>query len=182
VSEGPENAELIDELVFEADKEGDTKPAWHRHVALSSLVLSLLAAMGALFAGMSAHEALVERTEEIMDVSRLQADRISIEILENRHRLLEAMEEEVSAEEARKVQEYREHAGDMRLEAQHLEAVVESSMHAHLLLAICVTLLSVGITLGGMAIILETRVLWLSGLVLGAGGGMGVIYGIALML
>lgn len=62
------------------------------------------------------------------------------------------------------------------------EDVVRTSTHAHVIFAIAVTLLSVGITLGGMAMIARKRFLWIIGLVFGVGGAVSLVFGLRDML
>jgi hypothetical protein len=47
------------------------------------------------------------------------------------------------------------------------EAETQLTGYTHLVLAVAVTVLSVGITLGGMAVVVEERSLWIVGLGLG---------------
>jgi len=52
--------------------------------------------------------------------------------------------------------------------------------HANNVLAIAVTVLSVGITLSGMAVVVEEKRLWLAGLIIGAGGVLALALGIVM--
>jgi hypothetical protein len=63
-------------------------------------------------------------------------------------------------------------------EALAEESTMQSVSATHLILAVAVTALSVGITLSGMAIIVEQEVLWLVGLVFALIGIVGVTYGV----
>ena len=53
---------------------------------------------------------------------------------------------------------------------------------AHVIFAIAVTLLSMGIILAGMAVVIERKWLWATGLVIGTAGSLSVAIGIAVML
>ena len=71
MSEGEVSSELIDEMVMEtvkADEAGEG-PKWHRQVALSSLILALLAALSGLLAGLTASQEVHIRTQEIMELN-----------------------------------------------------------------------------------------------------------------
>jgi hypothetical protein len=62
-------------------------------------------------------------------------------------------------------------------EVSREESLVRETTHAHLVFAVAVTLLSIGITLGGMAIIARQRFLWIIGLVFGLAGAVSVALG-----
>jgi hypothetical protein len=72
MTEYSESAELAAELALDEFSEG--VPSWHRGVAFTILVLSVVTALSALLAGMTAHETLLDRTEEIIDISIAEAD------------------------------------------------------------------------------------------------------------
>ena len=59
-------SEIAGEMALEELGEG--VPSWYRGVALTILALSVVTATAALLAGMTAHETLLDRTEEIIDV------------------------------------------------------------------------------------------------------------------
>lgn len=185
MSEIGESSELVDELVMETVKgeEGTHRaPKWYRQVALTSLVLALLTALGGLLAGMTAHEALLERTKEIIDVSRLEGDRISVEVLQSKHEILTSLEQQVDPGEVALIQAYEEEARELSREAMREEGQTQAIGSAHLVLAVAVTVLSVGITLSGMAVVVEERGLWIAGMVIGAVGALGLAVGIVMTL
>lgn len=185
MSEFGESAELVDELVMESVKEeeaGHKGPRWHRYVALSSLVLALLTALGGLLAGMTAHEALLERTKEIIEVSRLEGDLVRVDVLRAKHEILASLGEPVDPAEVAQIQAFEEEAAELASEAGREEEQAQATGYVHLVLAIAVTVLSVGITLGGMAIVVEEKRLWLAGMGIGAVGVVGLAFGIVLML
>jgi len=185
MSEIGESTELVEELVMESAKEdqlGHKSPRWHKQVALTSLVLALLTALGGLLAGMTAHEALLERTKEIIEVSQLEGDRVSIEVLTAKHEILASMGQPVDPVEMAQIEAYEEEVSELEREARREEVQAQETGFSHLVLAIAVTILSVGITLGGMAVVVEERVLWIVGLVVGLVGAVGLGFGIAAML
>ena len=184
MSEIGESTELVEELILEAVKEdeaGHRSPRWHRYVALTSLVLALLTALGGLLAGMTAHESLLERTREIIDISRAESDRISVEVLQAKHEILASLGEAVDPAEIALIQTYEEEEAELAMEAALGEAKTQVIGYTHLVLAIAVTVLSVGITLGGMAVVVEERSLWIAGIAIGLVGTVGLAFGIVMM-
>jgi hypothetical protein len=143
---------------------------WITQVALSTLVMALLSALGALMAAISAHESLLERTQEVLDFVRLQNDRLEIEVLRAKHDLLRQSGVEPAASELSRIRAYETDLLRMTEQTTEEEAVVRTSAHAHLVFAIAVTLLSVGITLSGISMIARRRPLWIAGLAFGLAG------------
>jgi hypothetical protein len=90
-SELGETAEAARELIVEEMQEKTETAEWVRKVALSAIVMALISAIGALLAGITANESLMERTEEILEVSRLESDRLHVEVLRSKHDVLRAL-------------------------------------------------------------------------------------------
>jgi len=173
--------ETIHEYVAESHS-GPSTPRWHTYVALSTLVMALLSAMAALMAALSAHESLLERTREIVDFVALETDRIEIEVLRSKHDILRQFEVMPPPDELSRIRTYQEDVATLMETTAEEEAVVGASNRAHIVFAIAVTLLSVGITLGGMSLIAKQRFLWIIGLVFGAAGTLSVAIGFRTMI
>ena len=109
MSEGMESVELTNELIMEEAKEqgGDSeRQRWHKGVALTTLVLAMLAALGGLLAGITAHEAVLERTEEIINVTRMNREIIEVDVLKTKHVLLDSMGEAHDEAELEKIRRF----------------------------------------------------------------------------
>ena len=184
MSESESSAELVEELVLESAKEDEPGkgPRWHKQVALSSLVLALLAALAGLLAGLTASQELHVRTREIMEVTRLENERVTIQVLRAKHELLEGLGRAADPDELAQIQVFEEETEALGAELAAEERQDQRTGNTHLILAIAVMLLSVGITLGGMAIVVEEKFLWYAGLAVGAVGILGLVLGIVRML
>jgi len=185
VPELNDSTELTNELIMDEVKEDKAErdpPTWHTWVAMSTLLMASLIAIGALLAGITAHEALFDRTEEIIAVSTSQGARIAVEVLKTKHEILISMGETPAKAEIAQIQPYDTEVAELQYEVNRDEAIVQSAIHTHLVFAIAVTLLAVGISLSGMAIILDSKLLWYAGMVFGVVGAMGVGTGIVMML
>lgn len=79
------------------------------------------------------------------------------------------------------IQAYDERIAALELEAEEEESRVQLVNSTHLSLAISVTIMSVAITLSGMAVIVEQKSLWYAGMIVGLVGTIGVLYGAATM-
>ena len=178
------SSELVDELVIESAKENEPgeSPRWHRQVALSSLILALLAALAGLLAGLTASQELHVRTQEIIELTRLESERINVQVLETKHELLDSLGRAVDPDELAQIQAYEEEVRALGTELGAEQRQEQRTGSTHLILAIAVLLLSVGITLGGMAIVVEEKRLWYAGLAIGASGFLGLALGVVRML
>jgi cytochrome c peroxidase len=96
MSELPETVETAEDFITDAmdsQEAGDGHPRWHKHVALTTLVMALLTALGAMLASMSATQSLIERTQEIIEVNSLEGDRFYMETLKSKHEILTTLGE-----------------------------------------------------------------------------------------
>lgn len=185
MSELTEMVETAQDAVTEAveSKEvGDEHSRWHNRVALTTLVMALLAALGALLASRTANEALLGRTKEIIEISRLEGDRISVEMLKSKHEILIALGETPDPAERERIKAFETGMRELKAESARQEALATSIISAHEVFAIGVTMLSLGITLGGMAIVVERKFLWTVGLLFGMIGVLAVGTGVLMML
>jgi hypothetical protein len=185
MSELTEITETAQDAVIEAveSKEvGEEEPRWHRQVALTTMIMALLAAFAGLLSGVTANEALLERTREIIAVSHLEGDRAFVETLKSKHEILTALGETPDQGEIERVAAFEEKMRELEATTAREEALVLTVTNAHLVFATAVTLLSLGITMGGMAVVIERKLLWTAGLVIGAVGAVCVGMGVFTML
>jgi hypothetical protein len=167
---------------FESEEGTERHPRWHRQVALTTMIMALLAAFGSLLAGITANEALLERTIEIIEVSYLEGDRVYVETLRAKHEILAAVGETPNSAEFEAVLAFEEEMRELEADAAREEELVLATAHTHMIFAVAVTLLALGITLGGTAVVVERKLLWVAGLVFGAAGAAGVGLGVLRML
>jgi hypothetical protein len=185
VSELGESIELATELALETVKEDGSeggRPRWYMYVALSTLLMALLTAIGALLAGVTSDEALLKRTEEIMEISILEGDRVQVDILSAKHEILVSLGKTPDEAEVERVREFKDAIEELAADVQREEKRIISSNSSSLVLAVAVTLLSVGITVSGMSVIVEQKMLWIVGIVFGVAGAVGVGIGVVTMV
>ncbi len=176
MSEFEEAAEAAKDTVLEeAEQLVEKKPSWVAWLAISTMAMALFSAVGALLAGITANEALMERTHEIVEVVDRDRDQIEIEILRSKHDVLKALGVAPDKDE-RKIVEKSRDVRRLTAEIKEEELTVGRTMRAHEIFAIGVTLLSIAITLSGMAVVLQRRRVWHIALGLGSVGASVVIY------
>ncbi len=165
MSEYSESAELATELALEDIEE--RSPGWFRGVAFTTLAFSVLASIAALLAGMTAHEIILERTEEIVAVTNSDADRISAEVLRSKHEIQIALGVTPDAEEVEEVAALEAKAAEENEEALTDEAAVREYSSEHLVFALAATIFAVAIAVTGLSAIVRQRWLWGAGIVMG---------------
>ncbi|NIV29597.1 MAG: DUF4337 family protein [Anaerolineae bacterium] len=117
-----------------------------------------------------------------MELTLRENERVNVQVLKAKHELLEGLGRAVDPDELAQVQAFEQEIEALAAELVAEERQDERTSGTHLILAIAVMLLSVGITLGGMAIVVEEKFLWYAGLVVGAAGILGLILGVVRML
>ena len=169
MSEYSESAELATELALE-ELEGHT-PSWFRGVAFTTLVFSVLASISALLAGITAHEIILERTEEIVAVTDRDADLITAEVLRSKHEVQIALGVIPDAEEVEEIAALDAEAAAEDAEAAADEAAVRENSSEHLVFALAATIFAVAIAVTGLSAIVRQRWLWGAGIVMGVVAG-----------
>jgi hypothetical protein len=185
MSELPETVESAQDFVtdvMDSQEVGDGHPRWHKHVALTTLVMALLTALGAMLAGMSATQSLIDRTQEIIEVNSLESDRIYVETLKSKHEILTALGETPNQAEMMAITAFEKGIQELDTQAADEETLVLTATWSHHIFVIAVALLSLGTALCGMSIIVNQKYLWGAGLLFGAIGTVGVGLGVLRML
>lgn len=147
-------------------------------MAFTILVLSVVTALAALLAGMTAHESLLDRTEEIIDVSIAETDQLTIEILRSKHELQAALGQPLDPAEVAEIERIEAEAERYEEEAVEAEASALGAASNHLLLAIAATIAAIAIAVTGLAPIVFQRWLWIVGIVIGSVATLLLVIGI----
>lgn len=185
MAEGPNTVEMADDFVeevVETSEEGHKQPHWHRHVAITTLVMALLTALAAMLAGMSSHQALLERTLEIIEINSLEGDQFQVEIFKSKHEILTALGEMPDQAEVKAIASIEDEVQELKPQVDIEEDLVLSTMETHNFFAAAAALLSLGTALDGMSVIVNRKYLWVAGLVFGAMGTVGLVWGVIRMV
>lgn len=185
MSEQTDAAETAQDAIIEnVESKGVTveHPGWHKLVAITTMIMALLAAIGGMMTAISSHEALVERTRAIIELNYLEGDRLYVETVKNKHEMLIALGETPDPAEIESIALYEESMEGEKGNIAQEAALALTAGNVHVVFAVAVTLLSLGITLGGMAVIVETMWLWVAGILIGGAGAVGISIGIGWLL
>ena len=172
-----ESAEIAADLNLEETTE--SVPSWYRGVSLTILVLSIVTAVAALLAALSAHETLLDRTEEIIGVAIVGDDQLTIDLLWAKHDLQTALGQEVSEGEVKRIEDIEDEIQELESGIASEDALARTSVGNHLVLSIAATLAAIAIAVTGLAPILRRRWLWAVGAGIGAIGVAFLVVGVA---
>lgn len=143
---------------------------WQRHVHLLSTLFAVLAALGALFAGMTSNDLVIKQTREIVALSQLESNRVIAEVSASRQAILDAMNSpELSPEGKKKTQVSLENVSPLDVSARY-NTLVKVGLRKHELFAIGSTIVSLAISLSGLAVFLCRRFIFYASIALGTGG------------
>ena len=145
MSELPESVETAEDFitdVMEPQEVGGGHPRWHKHVALTTLIMALLTALGAILAGMSSHQAMIERTQEIIEVNSLEGDRVYVETLKSKHEILTALGETPDQAEITTIAAFEKEIQELETQAAGEETLVLTATRSHHTFTIAVALIT----------------------------------------
>jgi hypothetical protein len=155
---------------------GEDRPRWQTWASLSSLIMALLAAGGALLSAITANGLLLEKMKDINHTSRLESELLSVEVLKAKHDILMAMGQNPDVSEASRLKSLIENAGERQVEVHREDTNILITAHTHEVFSLGVTLLSIAIALCGMSVVSKRKLLWGGGLAVGAAGV--ILYGL----
>jgi len=178
---GQTEQDFVNEMI-DSREAGEEHPRWHKHVSLIILIMALLSAMGVVLAGMTAHQALIERTEEILEVNIMEGDRIYVETLRSKHEILTALGESPDQAEIEAIEAFEKEKRELGRETAVEEVMVQTATSTNRIYTIAVALLSLGTALCGMSIIADWKPLWIVGIVFGVIGTIGLGIGVLTMI
>lgn len=144
-------SEAINEKAEELFRAEESK--WTLFVAISTALMAVFAALGALFAGHHSNEALISQIKASDQWAFYQAKSIKAEI-----RKLSPQTATKSPEEVNQEQEA------IKKTAEGDEHESEAHLQRHVVLSRCVTLLQVAIAISAISIITRRRFLWYAGM------------------
>lgn len=179
-SEFEETAEAAHDQIKEKSlKEGgEEKPQWIDWVAISTMAMAIFTALGALLAGITANEMMVNRTKEILEFAQMETDRIEIELLKSKHEILTSLGVTVDDSEIERIRKNKREFEEMKADVEAVESEARKRIYEHELFAIGATLLSIAITLCGVSVVVMQKKIWAIGLVVSVIGvgfiGMGI--------
>lgn len=171
--------ENIDESVEKAER----APRWIRYLSLSTAIIAVFAAVASLESGANSNEAILEKSEAMLNQSRA-SDQWAYFQAKGMKSALAASQAEMVADRVQLADKlrgdadrYKREADAIQDRAKELEKKVEENNQAsedlmahHHRFAIAVTLLQIAIALSAIAALTRRQPLWFLGLGVSAAG------------
>ncbi len=161
---------IIDGIIDDIQESAPAELAWNRWVALSSVLLTIFAALSGSGASLSQHEAAMLRSEQTQSIAMMAGKRSVLHEVETQALLLSAMDKPSSPELSDIRAQLERDSAELSSEIEASRAKAADYQHAHERYEYAAMLLSLAIALCGMAIILRRKWVWGLGLALGTGG------------
>ena len=128
-------------------------PKWIEWAALSTMAMALFSAAGGLLAGMTGNEALIERQEQIAELIRMNRMELEAEVRLTRLVVIKSAGETPEPSLLKDIEAANKKVSEYSKQASEDVADSKTALRTHELFAIGTTILSVAITLTGMAVI-----------------------------
>ncbi len=161
--------EVKEELAKEKAEEKKERRGLNR-IALSTGILSALAAIAAMTAGSLANEGMLAQMQATDQWAFYQAKSTKRHLDENTIAILKTLQKPVPPELPAEVAKLRSAQEEIQKEAQKLQVESQENLRRHELFAHSVAALQVGISLGAIAALLRKPAVWYLGLSIAAIG------------
>ena len=172
-----ETAECGIDLTIVSQRE-DAGRRWLEFAAFSCLLMAMVMAVGALLAGMTANEALISRQKQIAELSEANFLLLEHKIVENRVFYMKIEDMGIAPDMKQEMEEWKRRGEKL---TEHAKVDVEESeavFHIHEILVIGVTILSLAISLTGLATLVKRPKIWYISLVVAIVGVVFVANGV----
>ena len=143
---------------------------WTMGVALTTALLAVCAAIGAMLAGHYANESMLEQMQSSNQWNYYQAKSVKENVLRSKMDLLEAFGKPASDKDLEKLTEYKHEQEEIRTEADKLTKESAHHMHLHSRIARSVTLFQVAIGVSAISVLTGRRIFWFAGIASGIAG------------
>jgi hypothetical protein len=147
--------------------------AWLSHVALSTAILAVLAAIAGLLSGMHANEAMMSQIQASDQWGYYQAKSIKASVLDAKMTLTATATEK----DKEKAAQYQEEQAEIKREAEHKQAEAKSNFHRHEIFARGVTMFQIAIAIAAISALTRRRRFWVVSLVFGLAGSVFLVLG-----
>jgi hypothetical protein len=168
----PEEIEVPTEHLHEQLEEAvhHSQESWIMMVALTAALLSVLAAISALFAGHYANEAMLEQIQASDQWSFYQAKGIKSAVLDSKMEVLKQMGVEADEKDVSNSERYREEQKEIKKEATEKQEGSGKHLIQHNALAKGVTLFQIAIAICAISALTRRKWLWYGSILLGIAG------------
>ncbi len=154
----------------EMEHHAHSGPRWIMGVALSSVLLAVLAAVASFQAGHHESEAMLSQLAASDQWSFFQSKSIKESQLKSKMDILEALGKSVAEEDKKRVEKYAEEKKEIQDRAEEKQKESAFELKAHQLFAPSVTMFQIAIAMGAIAALTKKKPFWFVSLGIGAIG------------
>lgn len=147
-----------------------SQESWIMMVALTAALLSVLAAITALFAGHFANEAMIEQIKASDQWAFYQAKGIKAAVLESKISMMSQMGKEIDEKDAKNAERYKDEQQEIKKDATEKQEGSAKDLVQHNALAKGVTLFQIAIAICAISALTHRKWLWYSSILLGIAG------------
>lgn len=162
--------EKLKEINEAAEEMFEAKERWTLHVALSTAVIAVLAAIAGLIGNHHANEAMLEQIKSSDKWAYYQSKSIKAEIATATATMLTAMGKPLEGNIEDKKAKYEKEKADIKDDAEKEQTSSESHMRQHVVFAKSVTIFQIAIAISAISILTRRKWLWYCCLALSAVG------------
>ena len=162
--------EKLKEIQEAAEEAFEQKERWTLHVALSTAVIAVIAAIAGLVGSHHANEGMLEQIKASDSWAFYQAKSIKAEITTSTNTMLIAMGKPADSKLEEKMAKYDKDKEEIKKEAESAQASSEQHMRQHVVFAKSITIFQIAIAISAISILTRKKVLWHICLVLSAVG------------
>jgi hypothetical protein len=147
-----------------------SQESWIMMVALTAALLSVLAAITALFAGHYANEAMLEQIQASDQWAFYQAKGIKSAVLESKIDLMKQMGKEADEKDVKNAERYKDEQQEIKKEATTKQDESARHLVQHNALSKGVTLFQIAIAICAISALTRKKWLWYGSILLGIAG------------
>jgi len=144
----------------------EKKERWTLHVALSTAIIAVLAAIAGMLGNHHANEAMLEQISSSDKWAFYQAKSIKAEVAASTVQILAALGKPVPADNAGKMEQYKADKEKIKEEAEEAEKSSAAHMRMHVVFSRAVTIFQIAIAISAIAILTRKKAMWYASMLL----------------
>jgi hypothetical protein len=169
--------ERLKETIEAVEEKRDEKERWTLHVALSTAIIAVLAAIAGLMGNHHANEAVLEQIKSSDKWSYYQSKSIKSELAASTGQLITAMGKELPPDYNDKLARYEKQKAEITEQAQEAEKSSEEHLKRHITFSRGVTIFQIAIAISAIAILTKKKTMWYVSMLLAAAGSVFLVLG-----
>jgi heme/copper-type cytochrome/quinol oxidase subunit 4 len=155
----------------------EKKERWTMHVALSTAIIAVLAAIAGLYGNHHANEAMLDQIKSSDQWAYYQSKSIKAEIAASTAQVLDAIGKSSPKEGEDKKKKYEDDKAEIKAKAEEAEKSSESHMQQHVVLSRAVMIFQIAVALSAVAILTRQKLVWYGSMLLAAAGCVFLVLG-----